>query len=251
MMIINIYSIQMHIIIDFSRSIILPSKIDNLYDDSLPKSYSVLKNSKKFHENQTESLLNLYSQYASDVNKDELQTLFKNNFEAVFKLLSITDIFGFTKKLLTLFDMNDKKIIKPYSKCIDLLDNMNKYAEQYLTIELNKLILDKNYEKTILSGNYPIYNLIKHCFCENSVNNIKINKIVDVYNVNNKIKYSLNKLDNYPPILKNPKQIVKNKIVDETFHKEFMKHRKTYESKKNDGMKVVNYIATRQREKHI
>jgi hypothetical protein len=238
-------------IIDFSRSIILPEKIDQLHDESLPKSYSIIKNLKKYQEHQIESLLNLYIHYTSDINRDELRILFKNHFEAVFKLLSATDIFGFTNKLLTLFSLKDKTIVVPYNKCVELLNKINKYAENYLTVEMNKLIMDKHYEKKILEMNWPSLTIIQNCFCDFLVDNTKIGTIVDVYNINNEMKFSLNKIVNYPHTILSPKEIVKDKIISENLVKKFIIARKQFETLKNSRMKTVNYIATRQKQKYL
>ena len=237
-------------IIDFSRSIILPEKIEQLHDASLPKSYSIIKNLKKYQEYQVESLLNLYIHFTSDINRDELRILFKNHFEAVFKLLSATDIFGFTNKLLTVFNLKDKTIVTPYNKCIELLEKINKYAEQYLTVEMNKLIMDKYYEKNILEMDWPILTIIQNCFCDFLVDNTKIGTIVDVYNINNEIKFSLNKLDNYPHTILTPKEIIKDKIIPDKNVKNFIVARKEFETLKNSRMKTVNFIATRQKQKY-
>jgi hypothetical protein len=237
--------------IDFSRSIVLPEKIEQLHDTSLPKSHNILKNIKKYQEYQIESLLNLYIHFTSDINKDELRILFKNHFEAVFKLLSVTDIFGFTQKLLTMFSLKDKHIVTPYVKCIDLLNKINKYAEQYLTVEMNKLILDKYYEKTILSMDWPIHTIIQNCFCDFLISNTKLGTIVDVYNINNELKYSLNKADNYPSAIADAKQIINGKIAPSKVDKNILANRKIFEAKKTTGMKMVNYIAVRQKQKYI
>jgi hypothetical protein len=232
-------------IIDFSRCIILPEKIDELQDDSIPKSYSIVKNLKEFHNIQVQSLLNIYLHYTSDSisNKDELMLLFKNQFEAVFKLLSVTDLYGFTKKMLTMFSIKDKTIIEPSKMIIELLEKINKNAEHYIIVEMNKLIFDKTYEKTILEMEWPIYTIIKNCFSDYSIKNRKIENIIDVYNINNKMEYSLNKMSNYPSFIRDSENKEKRKTL--------IAVRKTFEKNKNKGLQTINFIANRQKQKHI
>jgi hypothetical protein len=239
-------------IIDFSRSIILPEKINNFVDLTLPKTYKIINDIKGFQIEQVEKLLNLYLNYATDneSNKDELRILFKNSFEAVFKLLTSIDIYGITDKLLKMFKLNDNTIIKPHKNCIDLLEKMNTYSQEFLTLEMNKLISDKTYEKNILEMEWPLLLIIKHCFYENLINNVKIGDIINVFNYNNKLNYSLNKLDLFPPTIKTHKIIENNKekIIPTGI---FSNLRKKFETEKNNNMKVISYIASRTKQKHI
>ena len=230
-------------LIDFSRSIILPEKINQIRDHSLPKSYIFINKLNEFQDDQVERLLQLYISYTSDSshNKDDLRIIFRNKFESVFKLMSVTDLLGFTNKLITLFSINDNSIIKPHKSCIELLKKINSYSENYITLEINKLISNQTYETVISDMDWPIRTIIKKCFYEFIITDDSIGNITDVFNINNELKYSLNKIDNFPPrIGKNSnmlKQIIENRVE--------------YEKQKEAGMKTVNYIATRQREKHI
>lgn len=126
---------------------------------------------------------------------------------------------------------------------IELLEKINNYAEQYITVEMNKLIFDKTYEKTILEMDWPIYTIIKKCFSEYNIKNKKIGNITDIYNINNKMEYSLNKMDNYPSFIKETENNKKRKA--------FIKIRKEFEKNKNNGLKTINFIANRQKQKHI
>ena len=237
-------------IIDYSRSIILPEKINQFHDKSLPKSYSLLSNTKEFQLEQVERLLNIYIHFTSDSNYniDDLRVMFKNKFEAVFKLMTSADIYSFTQKLITIFNLNDKSIVVPHKSCIELLKKINKTAEHFLTVEMNKLILDSNYEKTILEMEWPLFTIIKSCFYENTILHKKIGNIIEVFNINNKLTYSLTKLDTFPEL------ITKNIIIDKKVIKDYtllINSRKLHETKKNNGMKIINYIANRQKTKHF
>jgi hypothetical protein len=240
-------------IIDFSRSIIIPEKIEQLRDPSLPKSYKILDNMKEFQLDQVNRLVKLYIHYTSDSESrtDELRIIFKNKFEAVFKLLTSIDIYGATHKLLHMFKLNDPTIIKPHKSCIELLQKINNYAQKYFTVEMNKLINDNDYEKIILEMEWPIQTIIKNCFYEFFATNVKIHNIIDVYNINNPMKYSLNSLEMYPPVLKSPKYIENGVEKNQPFVKKFIEGRKIYEKQNIEGLKVVNFIAVRQKQKHL
>jgi len=242
-------------IIDFSRSIILPEKINQLHDESLPKSYSIINKLKEFQDDQIERLLHAYISYTSDSahNRDELRTIFRNKFEAVFKLLSVVDIFGFTHKLLAFFSIKDSTIATPHKLCLELIKKINSYAEQYLTKEMNQLISDASYEGIINDMEWPIYTIIKKCFFEFMVTGVEIGNITEVFNINNKLTYSLTTQDKFPTIIKTSKGIINGKETTLKTNEAYIKRNKeriTYEKQKDDGMKIVNYIATRQREKH-
>ena len=237
-------------IIDYSRSIILPDKIRQFHDNSLPKSYSLLSNAKEFQLEQVDRLLAIYIHFTSDsdYNIDDLRVMFKNKFEAVFKLMTSADIYSFTQKLITIFDLNDKSIVTPPKSCIELLKKINKASEHFLTVEMNKLILDSNYEKIILEMEWPLCTIIKSCFYENTILHNKFGNIIEVFNINNKLTYSLTKLDTFPEL------ITKNIIIDKKVIKDYtllINSRKLHETKKNNGMKVINYIANRQKTKHL
>ena len=199
-------------IIDYSRTIILPEYIHKYRDTSLPKSYNIINNMNVFQDNQVEQLLQLYISYVpeSSHNKDILKLLFKSNFEAVFKLLTVTDIYGLTQKLLKLFSIKNKDYIKPHNSCIKLITFINKTASTYLFEEMNKLISNNKYADIINKSVYPIYTIIKTCFSMHMIENISdFGNIIDIYNINNKIVYSLNTESSFPNIYS---RIRKNKI---------------------------------------
>ena len=61
-------------LIDFSRSIILPDKIQDLRNSSLQKSHEIKSNVNEIHMEQSERLLKLYLKFTDDSrsNEDEL-----------------------------------------------------------------------------------------------------------------------------------------------------------------------------------
>jgi hypothetical protein len=239
-------------IIDFSRSLILPEKITQFVDDSIPKTFTNQKDMKNFYTTQSKQLLNIYMNFFdnNECDKDDLTILFRNSFEAVFKLLTSLDLYGFTDKLLNMYKFNKNNVIKPHKKCIELLEKIKSESERFCVVEMNKLILDKSYELVVAQMEWPNYTIIKNCFYDNLVSNSNVGDIINVYNINNKIKYSLNTIEKYPPLIKEFKEIVNNKETSKDIMK-FIKDRKIHEKEKRDGLKVVSFISNRQKQKHI
>ena len=234
-------------LIDFSRSIILPNKLEKIKDSFLPKTYEILNEIEEFQKDQVERLLYLYMNYTSDnINKkNELRVLFTNKFEAVFKLLTTIDLYSITSKMIKSFKIKDKKIPIPDKYCLNLLTKLNKYANQFITVEMNKLINDPKYEQVILEMENPIFTIIKLCFYEFDVNNSKIGNIIDIYNVNNDMKYSINKLSDFPPHIKEL-----NSATQQYDLKNDITARKKFEKEKLNGLKIVDYISKRQKTKY-
>jgi hypothetical protein len=240
-------------VIDFSRSIVLPNKICDMEDDSIPKSYSIITHKKEFQEEQIERLLYLYLSYTtdSDNNKDSLRIIFRSKFEAVFKLMTATDIYGFTKKLLSVFNINDSTIVEPHKNCIDILQKINKTAYYFITVEMNKLIMNPLYEDIVNNMDWPLCTIIEKCFYEFSIDNTKLGNIIDVFNMDNDLKYSLNMLKNYPPIIKSSKVIVDGKEINTNKITRLNVRRKMFEKERMKKMKTIAFIANRQKEKHF
>jgi hypothetical protein len=240
-------------IIDFSRSIIMPEKVHTFQDTSLPKSYTTINRLKEFQSDQVNRLVKMYIHHTPDSasKQDDLSIIFKNHFEAVFKILSVLDLYGITQKLEIIFTNKTLGCITPHKLCLDLVKKVNKHAEYYVTTEMNKLLIDLSYEKTILANEWPIATIIKKCFYENLTKNIELGTLIDVYYMNNDIKHSLNTYEEFPPSIKEPKYIEDGKEHIFKFIKEQAHKRKLFEKEKESGMKTINFIASRQKQKHL
>jgi hypothetical protein len=174
-------------------------------------------------------------------NEDDLRILFKNKFEAVFKLLSASDIYGFTSKLLSIFNINDKNIIKPHKTCIELLKRINDESEYFILSEMNKLIANSSYEKTILEMEWPMFTIIKKCFSDNTATD-ELGTIIDIFNINNPLKYSLMKLDKFPSLITDSKA---------NNYKSAIEKRKNVEKENTESMRMINIIANKQNVRQI
>lgn len=230
-------------IIDFSRSVISPDKINLYIDESLPKSFNSYNNLEKIQKDQIERLINIYTNYTnSSTNIDELRFVFSTKFEAVFKLLTVVDIYGFTKKLATMFSM---KNVKTNNKCITFINTINSDCKIFLYEYMNKLILDNNFSSEILEMDYPLKSIIQKNFMSfrlSKSDHIKYD-ISDIFNMGNELKYSSNILEKYAPFM--------TLSASEKTLNECISLRKDYEKLKKDNMSMINFIANRQYHKKI
>jgi hypothetical protein len=230
-------------IIDFSRSIITPEKINLYKDSSLPNSFNIYNNLEKIQKDQVERLIYIYNNYANNsTNIDELRFIFSTKFKAVFKLLTVVDIYGFTEKLIKLFSIYNNKINK---NCITLLNNINNDCKIFLFEYMNKLILNNDFSDTILKMDYPLKTIIRKNFSifllsKNSDITVDIN---DIFNINNPLKYSTNILEKFAPFM------IKGATEKTLFKCKNL--RNDYEKQKKKNMTIVNLIANRQSFKNI
>jgi hypothetical protein len=241
-------------VIDFSRGIIDPSRYEELIDISLPATQKLVENFDKFRVTEMSTLLNLYVQMfpSKQRQREELVVLFKNNFNAVFKLLTCIDLYMFTIRLSR---MLQKVKIPIYKKVISLVEKLNRLSESYIATEMNHLINDTAvYSKKIEESEYPILTIIKKCFPEYIDGKVykSIGTITDVYVYNNPMTYSIAKYEKFPEFLKHVKYYDKktNKLVIVPKVSEIRKtNRVEYENQKNHNLEMVSYISMRHSQK--
>jgi len=236
-------------IIDFSRSIIHHEKYNLFQDGSLPKTYNIVPNIVEFKNNEINNLINAFTQmFPSRIKqKEELALLFKNHYEAMFRLLTTMDVYMFSLRMIKILSELNYKVNK---KCMELLDQMNKLSEFYITTEMNHLINNpENYSKIILNREYPIHTIMEKCFYE-YINPDKKTTIIDIFIHSNELKYSLDKFELFPPILKEFNTIQDGKIVRNDMVSDKRKTiREYYENIKTKNLEMMNYIAKRHLEK--
>ncbi len=236
-------------LIDFSRGIINPNTYDVLRDQSLPLSYQLVDNEQKFRQTEISSLLNLYIQMFPNKmrQQEELIVLFKNNFDAVFRLLTCIDLYMFTIRLSRFLRQSD---ILNIQKNVMLIESINRMAEKFITVDMNHLINDPDgYGNKIMNEEWPILSIIKKIFYEYLDGNIYGNNlgvITDVYIYNNEMKYSLSHYDRFPDWMKYAKYNDNGNLINinevETARKRI---RNEHEQITRNNLEMVNYIAKR------
>lgn len=243
-------------VIDLSRCIINPNKIDLFKDSSLPATQKIIKDEKHFRNTEMHALLHLYLQmFPSKLRqKEELVVLFKNHMDEVFKLLTCIDVYMFSIRLSRVLNQTNHPI---YKRAIELVEKINRLAESYIATDMNHLMNEPaSYSTKIADSEWPIMTILKKCFPE--YNDGKIFKtpgtIVDTYIYNNKIKYSLSKYEKFPDLLKYAKYInpQKNTVGEIQFVTDKRKDNRTeYEKQKQRNLDMVSYIATRHSQKTV
>lgn len=240
-------------VIDFSRCIINPSNYEELSDKSLPASYRLVKDEERFTASEINNLLTLYIQMFPNKLKqrDELVVLFKNHYDAVFKILTAIDLYMFSVRLSRLLKSAKMPVGK---RCVELIDKINKISEHYIATEMNHLIDNpKTYSDKILSNDWPALAIIKKCFSEyNDGKTFKsIDIITDVYCYKNELTYSLSKYELFPTILKYVKYVDGREINIAAVEKKRQANRHDYEKQKEYNLEMVNYISMRHAQKLV
>jgi hypothetical protein len=240
-------------VIDFSRSIIDPARYNDLKDISLPVTQKFVKDEELFRDREIRQLLRLYISLfpTKKRQENELLILFKNNFDAVFKLLTCIDLYMFTIRLSRLLGKINTPIFK---KVITLVDMLNRLSERYIASDMNYLINDpKSYGQKIIDNEYPILSIIKKCFPEyidgKAYKSIGI--ITDVYVYNNPLQYSLAKYETFPDFFKYAKYYDKQgKIVVIPKVTDIRKSKRIeYEKQKTRNLEIAHYISLRHKQK--
>jgi len=241
-------------IIDFSRSMIHPDKIQLFSLPFLPKTHNICDNVEIFQQHQIERLVNIYVNIIPDFadKRNELLLLFMNNFNACFKLSTVLDIYSATQKIMLLFKTKYAPTLHTDQQT--LLHQINSISAIFLTTEMNKMLNDNNYSATVNSMELPMLTIITKVFAEYNINNAshKNRAIADIYSCQNTMKYSLSEYEKFPPYMKYDKKIRSDgKEIENKDHIKKVDNLLKYEASKRKNMKVVDYIAMRQKEKFI
>jgi hypothetical protein len=237
-------------VIDFSRCIVHPDDTEKFHDESLPRTQKLIDDANVFKNSEINALLNLYILLFPNKNRqrDELVVLFKNHFDAVFKLLTCIDLYMFTIRLMR---MMSNLNIDVSNKTLNLVDKINRLAEEYIATDMNHLINESDvYSQKIIDSPFPIETIISKCFPEynDGVVYKSIGIITDVYVLDNPLQYSVDRYRNFPVIFKNVKYYDKNGITEIKKVTEKRKaNRDEYETQKLHNLDIVNHIALNQK----
>ena len=177
--------------------------------------------------------------------KEEFQVLFKNNFAAVFKLLTCIDIYMFTirmDRLLSQVSFN----IDP--KCKGLILKINKLSEKFIASDMNYLLTETESASTkILSEDWPMSQIIKKCFPEYIDGKLykNIGTITDFYLLENEFTNSLMEYEKFPEVMKSAKYVDDSgNLVTLEFMSNVKKDSKLKcEKIKRNNLEKIKYIA--------
>jgi hypothetical protein len=243
-------------IIDFGRSFIHPDKLDRIKDPTVPKKYEITGNRDKFQKEQIYRLIRTYIKLVPGAKdqEPELKVLFTKNFNAMYKLMSVIDLYSVATKLNTIFGLKHPDIVNPHSNCIFLIKKIIELCNIYLVSDVSKLISDKAYGDSIEESNAPLLDIIIKLFSDNLHDPVSESSktIIDVFLYNNPLKHSLGFLSKNPPIMSKKKyedsdgKLVEFSSVGIENNK---KTRKIYEESRVKNYDTVDFIAQRHKEK--
>lgn len=247
-------------LIDFSRSIINIDTYKLLENNLISKLYPITNMKKIFQKKQITNLLNYLITSKIEFKETEVQlfNLIKYRFSSFFKILTVLDLYNISNKFIDFMKHCKAKNYKPYDKNLELMFNLNKSSEYYINIVLTKLIEKKNY-KEVDNMEWPILTIIKDNFSENHSEKFTekdFNKIVDIYNCENKLEHTIFEFAKFPTDLKYKKKVVNGKVLspnkNEIKKRNFIiKKRKLFEQQYIKNFQTINIIIKRHLEKHI
>ena len=230
-------------IIDFSRGTINPREIEK---------YPYFSNREEFDrfvDHQNTRIITVLDQTIPTfmkIHAEKIIELLKTDFDKFYKLYSAVDTYNFCSKLSKyLSDKTTKK------ENIALLNHIVKISEHYLTNVMLKVINNPH-----MTFEWPIFTVLKECFTDNIFDHAKPRdwNIIDIWVLDRPMKYSLDRYEQWPPIIKavhgmkdpaDPDSIylIKSVTWTDTLRKDYEKFRK-------EQMTMVRYIAKRHKEKY-
>jgi hypothetical protein len=247
-------------IIDYSRAIISPDHYESLRNESIPDSYNIIHSRNKFMEKQIKALMTYLVSTKPEFKEfgAMLETEIIHHYNEYFKILSVLDIYNISSKLIEFFKSKEASAVSTCKESIKLISDINKNAEHYLSIVLNKLITSRNFDE-VAAMEWPMLGIIQNVFEPNLAihyTQAEYAQVIDVYNYSNELKHSLSTYKNFPPTVKEKKKWISGKVVEATKAEKkirtfSIRRRKLYEDKTFHNYQVVNIIQKRQLEKNI
>jgi hypothetical protein len=254
---------QYHIvIIDFSRSIIRPSKLEsfenfdliNAKKKDLKDTIILIKPEDKaeFFQEQIVRVIKFYELYFPDfttTKKSQLYILLLNNFDMLFPIISGMDTYIVINNLMIYFKKNEYN--KKYMKHFKLLEDILDFTENILVGDMEKILDDvKNISvmdipylnKQILDKFFKYYYILGDG--KNNINEfIKNNDIIDISNYEGEVYNTLDNYNEFPDFTKYVRWYNKDgKLVSE-YEKEIKEDRLKYEKLKIESLGFIANVA--------
>jgi hypothetical protein len=234
-------------IIDFSRSIIHP----DYYKDLELEEYSDISNIIYSKNSFTNKQLNNLIEYLIAIKvefmefREYLKNMIQYNYDVVFKLLTVLDLYTVTQKLIQFIKTFQTRMsIYPASQ--NLIVQLNKSCEKYIEI-IYKDMLNPNQVSQVKVKEWPLAEIIIDTFTNNLSTEFTLEdykNIVDVYDYSQKLKHSLETPAKYPDFL------TKKSFMSSQSKINFLKQkRKNFDKDKTERLEVLNIIMKRHCEK--
>jgi hypothetical protein len=238
----NFYNLTL---IDFSRAIIDPSKVNNFKEPNIHKIFDIVNDYELFEVSQNKQLFDYLISCKPEYKEIglSLQIAMRRNFSIFFKILSSLDLYMITLRFLDFFKYKKDLNYQPYIESVNLIKKINYNIDIYLSKALEKVINHKELINEFKEDEWPIYTIIKNTFFDKKIKINDIDSIVDIYNYNNDSEYSLTNIKNLLPPLKETNS-------NNNFIKNSIKRKYKNDSIIQNNYKTINLIMNRQREKH-
>ena len=146
-------------------------------------------------------------------------------------------MFGFSKK--------DIPAISP--KCKSLLKTIITLCEHTLVMDINKMIQDSSYAKTILQKELPIMTIMKKVFADYLITTRPTGTLVDIWILKKEMQYSNDTYENMPPHITDTPRMVRKELRELLLRDKGRYLHKLKTQKKN--LAKVKLIARRHKEK--
>lgn len=201
-------------VIDFSRSIIRPSKI-NLFNDvnikyakgkSFPYStYIQLLSPEQEDEFIKDQCLRIWGLYTdlfpdTDIDKHAMLSVLYKNLDQIFPLITTIDFYTFFSKLSMYFKGN--KGNKSFEQQIKLVEHIKDTAVLILIGKLKAVISDPKLLQTQEYQEYGSYRIIMECFTDFIVKDFSGLNLIDYSCSENPMDLNLDDYENFPEVLK-------------------------------------------------
>ncbi len=246
-------------IIDFSRSIVDIDRHALLASEPISTVYPLVTNRKSFDRRQINALLTYLFSAKPEFKEYELQlfNLLSYHFGTFFKILTVLDIYNVTSKFMDFMEQLKSRATKPYIKSLELIINLNKSSEYFLTTVLMRVLEKRNYDE-IEQMEWPMLTIIRDNFRDNLAENMPkstYDSVIDIYNFENPLDYSISQLKKFPKIMVDKKKIGPDgKVIADSKESKLrsyaIKRRKLYEEQYINNFHVINVIMKRQVEKN-
>lgn len=232
-------------IIDYSRAVIGDkSRLERDFGEKFADQY--------FKEQRTNMMRVIHHYFTKfyEKNRDALEGLILNNFQLMFKILSAVDAYSISTNLAAMFSIDElftRGKIKLVPGATKLLAKLGSTAEAITLDNLQKALDGKI--KLVDDIEWPNLVLIRRCFEEYRILPEELTKhrdanVVEIFNYNNEVKYSVAEYDTWGPLLSITKDIElmrKHKVPIDEGTREWMEFAKLDESKEMDEI-VSKYV---------
>ena len=137
--------------------------------------------------------------------------------------------------------------VKVCNKALNLVDKINRLAEEYIATDMNHLINESEvYSQKILDNPYPIETILHKCFSEynDGATYSSMGNITDVYILDNPLLYSVDRYKSFPEIFKHVKYYDGKSVKQVKKVSEKRKaNRDEYETQKLHNLDIVTFLS--------